>query len=338
MKRKILLNIITLGALVILIVLMRHQFSQVYSHLSKLSLIPLALLIPLELSNYWAEAKMCQEYFFVLGDKVRIWELMKASFELNFVNIVFPTGGVSGFSYFALRMKPLGIKTAHSTMVQGARFVLTFITYVPLLFLGMLLLAIVGKANYLTIFIGSSITTLTIVGTIIMIYIVSNRRRVQTVTAFVPKIVNWAVRHFYRNKEHEVISVEKVERVFGELHDDYLEITSDLSQLRKTFFWALMNNVTELAVIYMAFVAEGHWINPGAIIIAYAVANFAGLISTFSGIGLYEFLMTGIMASAGVPAALALSATLVYRVVNIVVFVPVGYYFYRQFLREKNTL
>jgi len=338
MKRKVFLNVITLGALGVLIFVMRHQFSQVFDHLSDLSLIPLALLVPLELSNYWAEAKMCQEYFFVLGEKVRIRELMKASLELNFVNIVFPTGGAAGFSYFAARMKPLGIKTAESTMVQGARFVLTFITYVPLLFLGLLSLAIVGRADSLTIFIGTAITTLTIVGTVIMIYIVSNRRRVQAVTAFIPKIVNWGSRKFYRNEKHEVISVEKVERVFGELHDDYMMITSDLSQLRSTFFWALMNNVTELAVIYMAFIADGRWVNPGAIILAYAVANFAGLISTFSGLGLYEFLMTAIMASAGVPAALALSATLVYRVVNIAVFVPVGYYFYRQFLRQKNIL
>ena len=121
MKKKILLNVITLGALVILIYVMRHQFSQVFDHLDRLSLIPLALLIPLELSNYWAEAKMCQEYFFILGEKVSLKELVKSSLELNFVNIVFPTGGAAGFSYFASRMKPLGIKTSQSTMVNGAR-------------------------------------------------------------------------------------------------------------------------------------------------------------------------------------------------------------------------
>jgi len=47
-------------------------------------------------------------------------------------------------------------------------------------------------------------------------------------------------------------------------------------------------------------------------------------------------LMTSIMASAGVPAALALSATVIYRVLNMVLFLPVGYFFYRTFVKQKT--
>jgi uncharacterized membrane protein YbhN (UPF0104 family) len=97
-----------------------------------------------------------------------------------------------------------------------------------------------------------------------------------------------------------------------------------------------MINVAELATVYIVFVAHGAWINIGALIISYAVANFAGLVSLFHGVGVYEFLMTSIMASAGVPAALALSATVIYRVLNMVLFLPVGYYFYRKFLTAKT--
>jgi uncharacterized membrane protein YbhN (UPF0104 family) len=58
--------------------------------------------------------------------------------------------------------------------------------------------------------------------------------------------------------------------------------------------------------------------------------------SLFGGLGVYEFLMTSVMASAGVPAALALSATILYRVLNMIIFVPIGYSLYRRnFLKAK---
>jgi uncharacterized protein (TIRG00374 family) len=65
----------------------------------------------------------------------------------------------------------------------------------------------------------------------------------------------------------------------------------------------------------------GQTINPGAVILAYSVASFAGLVSVLpGGIGIYEALMTATLASAGVPSALALSATLIYRIFTIIIF------------------
>jgi uncharacterized protein (TIRG00374 family) len=335
-QKKVLLNIVTIVGLVIVIILTRHQFAQVFFHLNRVKLIPLLLLAPFEVCNFYSGAMMYQEYLLVIGERVSLWELVKASFELNFVNLVFPTGGVSGFSYFSLRLRPLGISTAKTTMVQGARFALMFITYIPLLIIGMLSLAITGRANSLTILVGSSITTITLIGTVLMIYIVSDRKRIKGAAVLLPHAINFVASLIGRKRE--VISIAKVERVFDEFHEDYVSITRDLSQLRKTIFWSLMINVTELVVIYTAIVANGRWVNPGAVILAYAVANFAGAISAFGGLGVYEFLMTTIMASAGVPAAIALSATVMYRIFNMVVFVPIGYFFYRGFLRKNNAL
>jgi uncharacterized protein (TIRG00374 family) len=78
-------------------------------------------------------------------------------------------------------------------------------------------------------------------------------------------------------------------------------------------------------------------VNPGAIIVAYAVASMAGLVAVLpGGVGVYEGLMTAILASAGIPKALALSATLVYRVLTMVIFLPIGFILYQIALRKND--
>lgn len=336
MKLKVWINIITFVALVVLVYFSRHQFEEVFAKLDNLWLVPLLLLVPLKFFNFYTIAKMYQEYLLVLGEKVSVKELFKISMEMNFVNLVFPSGGASGFSYLSLRLRPLGISTAKTTMVQVARFGLVFLTFLLLIFFGMLILAIEGKASNLTILVASVISTLTLVGAAIFIFIVSSKARITAFTAFLPRVINRVARAIHR-QDRELIKIEKVKRTFTELHEDYSLISRDFRKLKKTAFWALMINVSEIVLIYTVFVAHGEWINVGALIIAYAVANFAGLVSLFGGVGVYEFLMTSVMASAGVPAALALSATVMYRVINMVVFLPIGYWLYRKFLKEPTT-
>ena len=89
--------------------------------------------------------------------------------------------------------------------------------------------------------------------------------------------------------------------------------------------------------IYVVYIAFGSLINPGALILAYAVANFAGLVAILpGGVGIYEGLMTATMASAGVDKVLALSATVVYRVLNMLYGLPIGYYLYQRALKQAS--
>src|SRR5262249_39205165 len=121
------------------------------------------------------------------------------------------------------------------------------------------------------------------------------------------------------------------------LHGDYVLLSQNWRQLKAPFWWAMMINLTDLLTIYVVYIAFGSWINPGALIIAYAVANFAGLIAILpGGVGVYEGLMTAVLASAGVEKALALSATVVYRVLNMFYSLPIGYLLYNRALKRSG--
>jgi uncharacterized protein (TIRG00374 family) len=131
--------------------------------------------------------------------------------------------------------------------------------------------------------------------------------------------------------------VQGVREMFSELHENYIILKSDYRQLVRPAFYGLVANLTEVAAVYVVYIAFGHWVNPGAIILAYAVANFAGLISVLpGGIGIYEALMTAVLAAAGVPAYVSIPVTVMYRVINITIQIIPGYYFYHKTLHNEK--
>ncbi|MGH7233955.1 MAG: lysylphosphatidylglycerol synthase domain-containing protein, partial [Candidatus Saccharimonadales bacterium] len=78
-------------------------------------------------------------------------------------------------------------------------------------------------------------------------------------------------------------------------------------------------------------IAFGHFVNPGAIILAYGIANFAGFVSILpGGIGVYETLMIAVLLAAGISPSLSVPVIIMYRVLNTVLQLPPGYYYYQK--------
>ena len=129
--------------------------------------------------------------------------------------------------------------------------------------------------------------------------------------------------------EEKFIKITKVERLLAEIHIDYRKIVNNPQRLLLPSLWALLANIFEVATIYIVFVAFGVFLNPGALIVAYALANFAGLIAVLpGGIGAYEPLMIAILIACGVNQEIAIGGTIVYRIINMLAFTPVGLFFY----------
>ena len=329
---KLFLNIITFGLLGLAVFLVRHDIAHALRDLGKINTVALLLMIPLQAQNYAAYAHLYQEFLKILGKKLPTKFMYKVSLELNFVNHVFPSGGVSGFSYFAAHLKSVGVSTAQATLTQTMRFMLTFASYVILLFIGLFLLALGGSASNMTILITCSLSFLTVFTILAGGYIVSKKARIKTFTKTLTKLVNRLL-HLVRPGHPETIGLARVEKLGNEMHENYVLLRAKLPQLKTPFFYSMLANITELATIYVVYIAYGQFVNPGAIIIAYALANFAGLVAVLpGGIGVYEGLMAAVLVSAGVPAGLAISVTVMYRVLNLLLSLPIGYYFYHKAL------
>jgi hypothetical protein len=333
---KLLVNIFTVVALLGLVIAIHEQLIQTLKNLTKVDAWALLLLIPIQALNYHSQTEMYRGLFSVVGNKVKYWFLYKASLELNFINHVFPSGGVSGISYFGMRLRNDEITGGKATLIQLMKLVLLFLSFEILLVAGLLFLAIGNKANDFVILVTSSITTLMVVGTLAFVMIIGSQKRITATFTFLTKVIN-RILHFFLPKSPETISIVRVQRVFEELHNNYKLIESQWKDLRWPFFWGLIANATEVASIYAVYIAFGEWVNVGAIILAYAVANVAGLISVMpGGVGIYEALMTGVLVASGVPAAVSLPVTVMYRVVSMLIQLPPGYYFYHRALHKSG--
>lgn len=337
-KFKIWLNIVTFVGISFIIYFARHDIVSAFQKMAHLNLWVLSLIIPAQLLAYYSLSKVYATYFRAIGIKhLSVKQLFPAVIELNFVNHVLPSGGVSGFSYLTFRLKRHDISIAKSTLAQLTRYVLAFVTFLVLLFIAIPMLAIEGKVNSIIIFVATSLTLCIIFGVGVLVYVVESRIRINKFAIFLTKMVNGVVK-FFTGKKSNVANTEAIETYFNELHEDYILFRSDLSKMTPVLAWAFITNVVEVGQIYIAFVAHGSWINPGALIIAYAVATIAGLIAILpGGLGVYEPLMVAVLFASGIPNDLAVSATLVFRVILLTFTIVVGYVLYHRALKLYGT-
>ncbi len=335
---KMAINIVTLLALVGLTYALRGKLAETIANFHKANPYVLVLVLLLQALNYFSQGKLYQSVFRALGDRFRTRSMVRLATELNFINTVFPSGGVSGFSYITLRMRNERVSGAKATLVQMIKFIMIFVAFQILLFVGLVALAIGGKANDFILLIAGVLATLVLVGTLLMVFIIGSKARINGFFTALTRFINGLI-HLVRRNNPETINIERAKRVVTELHEDYMLLRRNLPALRWPLLYALLANVAEVATIYIVYVAFGEWVNIGAVILAYAVANFAGLVSILpGGIGIYEALMTGVLAAGGVPASLSLPVTVMYRVLNMSIQLPVGYFFYHRTLHNDPTL
>jgi len=333
---KLILNIVTVLALIVLVFAIREQLVETFKNLARVNAWLLLLLLPIQMANYHAQTRLYQGLFSLLGNHLRYKFLYRAALELNFVGHVFPSAGVSAISYFGVRLKSNEISGTKATLVQVMKVVLTILSFEVLLVLGLLFLAIGNKANDFVILTTTFLTTLMVIGTFAFVMIIGSKRRISATFTFLTKTLNYIL-HLFLPKSPETINIERAKYVFEDLHENYKTIESKWRQLKVPFFWALIANLTEVLAIYVVYLAFGEVVNLGAVILAYAVANFAGMVSVLpGGVGVYEALMTGVLVAAGVPAGLSLSVTVMYRVLSTLIQVPPGWILYHAALTDKK--
>lgn len=337
MKWKLWLNAVTFIALGIIILLAWHDIVRALSRITELNIWIILLMIPAQFLVYITLAKFFHFFFKAAGVNLSAKQLFAPMLELNFVNHILPSGGVSGFSYLTLRLKQFDVSTAKSTLAQIARFAFTFVCFIALMLVALLLLALEGRTSSLVVLTVSALTFTILFGTGVLLFVIGSETRIAAFTGSLTRMLNRVI-HVFRRRHPETISLKNVETTFLELHEDYKLLRGHMGRLRQVLLWGMLVNIAELLLLYLVFVAHGVWVNPGAVIIAFVIANIAGLIAVLpGGVGVYEPLMAGVLISGGVPGTLAVSATLVYRVVALLISLLSGYLLYNRAIHRHGT-
>lgn len=326
------LTIVTLILLSLVIFFGRHEIGQAWVLLDTVNLLILSLLIPVQLASYYTTGGMIFSYLRSKGNikQLNHWETMRMALELNFVNHILPSGGAAGFSYLAWILKRHGVSAGRATMSQIVRFVLTFVAFVVLLVVAMILLIFDNKINKVVLLISALLVVLIVGGISFIIYAISNHKRLIGFSSKLTNFVNKIVSFFTGGKKKQSLKLETVENFFSELHQDYLEIKREKNILIRPFIWAILTNVLDVILFFVAFWSLGYYVNPATIFIAFGISSIAGVVSSVpGGAGVYEAVMIAFLASSGVPADIAIAGTLLARVALLSGTIIFGYLFYQ---------
>lgn len=326
------LSTITLVLIAVIIFFSRHELVHAWKLLEQVNIWVLLLLIPTQLLVYYAGAEMMFSY--LRAKKTIEWisglGLARMALEMNFVNHVLPSGGVSGISYMSWRLGKYGVSPGRATMAQVVRFAMGFVSFIVLLFVAVIIVTIDGSINRWIILVSSLLVigmSSVIVGGI---YLVSSQRRMNGFAGWLVRTVNRIVRKVTFGRKRSVLKRDAIITFFTEMHDDYLELKRDKRVLFVPFLWGLLFNVMDVALFVITFWALGVPTNPAPILIAYGVASVAGFfVVTPGGAGAYEAIMVAFLAVAGVSSGTAIAGIVLTRVIVLLTTIGLGYLFYQ---------
>lgn len=326
------LTVFTFVLLAIVIFFAWPEIIKAYRLLGSVNLDILALIIPVQLFSYFATGGMIFSYLRSKGELkgVSHWRITRFALELNFVNHILPSGGAAGFSYLGWVLGKYGVKPSRSTIAQLVRFTLTFVAFSLILIVAVIFLASDGRVNRLIILLAALLVTICVAVIFGTIFIIGSTRRLHKFSNWLTRLANGFVNKITRGKKPQILDPTILPTFFEELHQDFVSIRKDARVLIKPFIWAVLANLADVALIWIAFFSLGFEVSPAILFVAFGVSSLASAISvTPGGAGVYEAIMIAFLASSNVPPDVAIAGTLLARVTLVLGTILFGYVFYQ---------
>ena len=311
-----------------------------------INLFIVCLLIPEQLFMYYCAGKI---FFAYMAGKQRIaeqmnkgaketkkistWELARISFELNFVNHAIPSGGVSGLGYITWRLKNYGATAGQVSFMYILRYLITILANQTQTIFAIIFLIITSSvpANaYWMIWLVGAMSVGIVAAIAILITIVSSRKMIRWAAKELTAFANWLVKTITFGKKKQVLELEKVNKYFMDLHEDFLTAKKDKKLLVKPIIWGFLYNFLEIATYEIVALSLGHGEIFPQIMVAEALGSLVGaVLPTPGGVGGYEGSMITVMCILGTNLAVASTVVIVTRVIVLLNTIVSGYGFYQ---------
>ena len=317
-------------ALVLITVFAIVQFGELQNFMDIIKNINIFLLLIVFVFRYLAyffNAKYFQAYLKNFNHLIPLKAIYKDVITMNFANTVFPSGGISGIALLRGQFRKHKV-SAHTTTVAQAFWVgFTAVSYIVYLLLALLMLFLSQKIEMVSFRLIMIMLVFVLIGSIIVVGLLLNRRIAEKVTYYLTRPTNWVLKKFKRNS----LEKEQLHELNSKFYETLYEFKNNWRMLLKPFLWCFVSMGFDLLSLYMVFIAFGVYPNPGVIIAAYLIALGLSVLSVFtSGIGVFEIGMVSILVGLGLSFDLSFSASIVFRIIALWLFLPVGLYFYKR--------
>ncbi len=287
------------------------------------------LIIVIQIGSYIANAKFYDTFFKLSNHIVGLRRLIRVSLAINFANQVIPAGGIAGATYLSRTLSP-DVPAGKSTLAQLGRYIFSFLSFLPLLGLGFIITFFTGNIGKVSVRLILFVIIITITLGAGAIGFLSERSRMRKIVSPLVRFYNRVGKFFFRKAFKPLTPVE-VGEFFDQFYSGYRDVMRKKGNWIRLLGWAMAGNIAEIATVYATFIGFGVWANIGVVIIAYLIAIAASLLGPLTaGAGALEFGMVGAFSALGVPFALSFAVVIVYRFLNMILFLPPGFYFYRK--------
>lgn len=330
------LNIVTLVLVALVVFFAREDLVKAWELLWKVNIWIFLLVIPLQFMSYFSSGATIFSYLKWRGDLKHLppLEQPKMALELNFVNHIFPTAGVSGASYMTYRLGKLGVNHGRATLAQFVRLAATFVSFAALMIVAVLWVTVDGNLTRFTILVASSLVTVILAAIVGTIFLLGSQRRLDKFEVLLDDILNKRLAKWFGRKK-PFIRRKAMHDFFADLHDDYLTLKQDPRCLIGPFWWGIAFNISETLMYFVAFLSLGVFVNPAPILIANGLAGLVGtFLVTPGGAGGFEAAMILFLSSAGVPPSISVAGVLLTRSVLLLITILSGYVFYNAAMKK----
>jgi uncharacterized protein (TIRG00374 family) len=332
-RGKLIFNSLVVMLVIVLVYFAREDIISAWFLLGQVNIWILLLLIPVQLLSYYAAGMIFFTYLKGRGQlrKAETAEAVSLALELNFMNHIFPSGGISGVTYMIWRLRKIGVSSGQAAMAQIIRLVCILVTFVVILVLALLFVTVDNNADNWLVSLATMAVTAIVCLVAFAAYLVGGERRIVSFTKWISKLSNKIVQKVTFGRKKQVLSDETAVKFALELYEDFLAIKEQKKLLIKPLIWALVFTLADIALFVVTFLALGVPFNPALIVIAVGAASVVGAVMvTPGGAGGYEATMVMILASGGMLAADATSGVVLTRVILILGTLASGYIVYRR--------
>lgn len=306
---------------------------------AKLSLV---LLLPMiQIVNYFFIGGYYRTMFGFFETKISFQRSWGVVASLNFVNQILPSGGLSGITYLAYGFRT-NLAIGKTTMIQTGRYLFSFASYVligpfalALLFAGHNGNSVseiahkVANDSYALITFGLFMAL--IIGAFAFFH---SPNAAQKLAEFARKLINKVAGVFTKK---EVLAKKTTKKLVDDFHDGITFFKQQKMEILKPYVFMLLSVAMELSIVLVSLRAVGADVTFSVAFASFMAANIVGVISIIPGdVGVHEAVMVAMLVAFGAQAPEALSAVLLYRVFNKVIFLPIGFYFYTMLLKPAK--
>ncbi|HEY2004475.1 MAG TPA: lysylphosphatidylglycerol synthase transmembrane domain-containing protein [Candidatus Saccharimonadia bacterium] len=334
--RRLLILLGIIGIVIVIATTLGHPTKVLHAFRSvRWYVVPMVLAI--QLVSYYCNARYYEAFLRISDLKVPLRRLYETALGINFANQALPSGGVSGATYLAEALRDYHVPAGKAALAQLGRYGFTFLSFWAVLSAGFVMLFFTDDLNKVSVRLIVFLMFLILGTGLTLLLVFAERKRLEAILNPIVQSINTFGRRVLR-RHHALIRDFQLGDFLDDFYRGYAELLHQKRHWGPLVGWTLAGNLAEIATVYSVFLGFGHPVNPGIVITGYALAIIVSITSIFTnGIGVYEAGMIGTFSALGVPFALSFAVTLVYRILDMGMFLPIGFFFYRRHLKERTA-